>query len=36
MSTQKDPRPAGRAVRGVLDESLFLYMKFETNKYLRN
>ena len=36
MSTLRYPRRARRDFRGVLDESLFLYMKFKMNKYLRN
>ena len=31
MSTLKDSRRAPWVFRGVLDESLFLYMKFEMN-----
>ena len=36
MSTLRHPRRAWRDFQGVLNESLFLYMKFQANKYLRN
>ena len=35
MLTLRYLRRAGRDFRGVLDQSLFYYMKFEMNKYFK-
>ena len=32
----RDPRRAGWNFQGVLDDSLFLYLEFDMNKYLKN
>ena len=32
----RDPRRAGWNFQGVLDDSLFLYLEFDMNKYLEN